>query len=314
MRPSTKNNSSLSKIPHVLHPSTTKQVRDVQQAFFPNQLKASPLQAHHPSSITTVPPHRLVPNDIGQMVPQVPKHVDRITAAVTRNLNRVNEGYNANEAMMSKFKSPTTGQSQGHSSPHTQKKQQPQDKVELTESTAGREPDAEVKPNHEQQDNSNLTENALPIITHSTIDHETSHSIDKPRQHPVLHHGHSHNTESAVNHVLETDTRMPQPISTRSQPQEPPTRATSDITMSIGPQDPEAWLTQDMEQFFPTVITPPAFDQTPRPKLCRLLVGVSKMTEPTPAKDKFRYERTPPSTTPRSSNDTDATWNTASSP
>ena len=245
MRPSNKNknNSSLPNIQHFLHPSTTKQVRDVQQAFFPNQLKASPLQAHHPLSITTVPPHRLVPNDIGQMVPQVPKHVDRITAAVTRNLNRVNEGYNANEAMMSKLTSPTIiAQSQGHSSPHTQKKQQPQDKVELTESTAGREPDAEVKPNHEQHDNSNLTENALPIITHSPIKHETSHSIDKPRQHPVLDHGHSHNTQSPVNHVLETDTRMLQPISTRSQPQEPPTRATSDITMSIGPQSPRSLL------------------------------------------------------------------------
>ena len=226
------------------------------------------------------------------MVPQVPKHVDRITAAVTRNLNRVNEGYNANEAMMSKLTNSTTTQTQGHSSSHTQRTQQPQDNVELTESTAGREPDAEVKINHEQQDNSNLPESALPITTHPPIEHETFHNTDKPRQPPVLEHGHNHNTESAVNHVLETDTRMPQPISTRSQPQEPPTRATSDMIMSIGPQDPEAWLTQDMEKFFPIVLKPPDFDQTPRPKLCRLLVAVSEMKEETPAKDNFRYERT----------------------
>ena len=269
MRPSNnKNNNRTPNQQHVLHPSTTKQVRDVQQAFFPNKLKASPLQAHHPSSRPNVPPHRLVPNDIGQLVPQVPKHVDRITAAVTRNLTRVNEGYNANEAMMSKSTSSTTEQTQGHSSTRTQESQQQLDNVELTESTAGREPDAEVNINHEQQDNSNLSENALPTTTHPSIEHETSHNIDKPRQPHELQHDHGHDTESAVNHVPETDTRMPQPISTRSQPTEPPTSATSDIAMSTGPQDPEAWLTNDMNKFFSTVLKPPDFDQTPRPMLC----------------------------------------------
>jgi hypothetical protein len=289
------NKTTITTAQHILHPSTTKQ-----HTLFDTP-PTDPYQAHQPSRTPpTIPPHHLVPDTNGRLVPQVPHHIDRVTASVHRNLHRIQEGYNANQETVGKSATTTTAPTPNRP---TNNNHHPRHTVNTF--------------HNEQHD----TDNISPTRSNRHTDQHCTNTGERPPQTQMQlppqqqqHHKSGSSTQQGDNVELtasttaraqhaKVQTRPAQTDTTAdnttkhatSNHHEPPptTNTTANRPMEAGPQDPAAWLTSNMAEFFPNTIGAPIFGKAARPHLCRLMRAIDKREEQPPVRDPFLYERTP---------------------